>query len=118
MISRLRSFFFISLIGCLSIAGMLLSFTGWWLPEVSTSLRLIGITWLLVCVATCFMRTRPYIQLSVVWLWVMLSAWDWWQTTDDRSVVWFLYMNMLQVVTLVLSHLVVLGQPQKVRIEA
>lgn len=96
------------LIASLSIEGLFLLFTGWWLPEVSTSLRFLGLCWLLVCVTTCFIRKRPYVQIASVWLWLLISIWHWWSITEERSLVWFLYQHVFPIMALVSSHLMVL----------
>jgi CHASE2 domain-containing sensor protein len=61
MKSRLRDIFFVSLVASLLIEGILLLFTGWWLPEAPILLRLMGAVWLIVCVSTYFIRaTEPF----------------------------------------------------------
>jgi hypothetical protein len=109
VISTSRNIFYIPLLVSLGIAGLLLLFTGWWLPETSAPVHIIGLAWLLLCVATYFIRTRPYLQLATAWLWFACSTWSWWKTTDEHSVVWFLCQNVLSLLILVFSHLVVVN---------
>ncbi|MGD0443279.1 MAG: hypothetical protein ABSA39_05015 [Edaphobacter sp.] len=108
MISKSRNIFYILLVVSLGLAGLLLLFTGWWLPETSTPLQVVtGLSWLALCVSTYFIRLRPYIQLAAAWLWFACSAWNWWKTTDAHSVAWFLAQSVLAVFILVFSHIVV-----------
>ena len=109
MISKSRNIFYILLVVSLGIAGLLLLFTGWWLPETSTPLQVTGVSWLALCVATYFIGTKPYLQLAAAWLWFACSTWNWWKTTDEHSVVWFLFQNVLAILILVFSHLVVVN---------
>jgi hypothetical protein len=113
--SRSRNFFYSLLVISLAIAGLLLLFNGWWLPEPPAHLELTGSAWLLLCVATYFVRTRPYLQLAAAWLWFACSTWSWWKTTDEHSVVWFLYHNLLSILILVFSHLVVVNIAKNAR---
>jgi hypothetical protein len=92
------------LIASLSIEGLLLLFSGWWLPEVSLSLRLVGIFWLLVCIMTVFINRKPYMQIASVWIWFLTLIWAWWSATEERSLVWFLFQNMFPLIALVSSH--------------
>src|ERR1700722_16263130 len=96
------------LIASLFLAGLLLLSTGWWLPEVSVASRLLGICWLLVCIATGFIWRKPYLQLASTWLWLGISVWWWWTTTDEKSLDWFLYQDIFPLVTLACSHFIVL----------
>jgi hypothetical protein len=107
---------YLILVISLGIAGLLLLFAGWWLPETSVPLQIMGLVWLLLCVATYFVRTKPYFQLATAWLWFASLAWIWWRTTDEHSVVWFLYQNVLSLLILVVSHLVVINIVKKSRI--
>jgi hypothetical protein len=110
VISKSRNILYILLVVSLGIAGLLLLFTGWWLPETSTPLQIItGLSWLALSVATYFIRTKPSLQLAAAWLWFACSAWNWWKTTDQRSVIWFLIQNALAILILAFSHLVVLN---------
>ena len=118
MKSRLHSIFFVLLVTSLAIEGILLLFTGWWLPEVPILLRLTGVAWLVVCVSTYFIRTSPTVQLTTAWLFLLVSVWNWWKVTDERSMPWFLYQNVLPVLTLVSSHLTVISRRQKIEGEA
>jgi hypothetical protein len=106
VISTSRNIFYILLLVSLGIAGLLLLFTGWWLPETSTPVHIIGLAWLLVCVATYFIRTRPYFQLASAWVLFGCSIWSRWKTSDEHSFEWFLYRNVLSLLILVFSHLV------------
>jgi hypothetical protein len=102
-----RNTVYILLVVSLAIAGVLLLFTGWWLPETPTHLDVTGLAWLLLCVATYFVRTRPYLQLAAAWLWLACSVWNWRRTIDEHSVAWFLCQTVLSILILVFSHLVV-----------
>jgi hypothetical protein len=107
-ISTSRNIFYILLLVSLGIAGLLLLFTGWWLPEASAPVQISGLAWLLLCVATYFIRTKPHLQLVTAWLWLACSTWSWWKTTDEHSVIWLLYQNVLSLLIVVFSHLVVI----------
>ena len=112
---RITKTAFIVLIGSLSIEGLLLLFTGWWLPEVSTSVRLVGISWLLVCVATSFVHKKPYVLIVSVWIRFLILLWSWWSVAEERTLFWFLFQNIFPLIALVSSHfLVLLGhKPEK-----
>jgi hypothetical protein len=107
VISQSRNIFYTLLVVSLGIAGLLLLFTGWWLPETSTPLQVTGLSWLALCVATYFIRKQPYLQLAAAWLWFACSTWNWWKTTDAHSAIWFLVQSILAIVILIFSHLVV-----------
>ena len=99
---------FAVLIGSLSIEGLLLLFTGWWLPDVTISLKLVGLCWVLVCATTAFIGRIPYVQILSVWLWLLVSIWHWSSTTEERSMSWFLYQHLFPLLVLTCSHLIVL----------
>jgi hypothetical protein len=86
------------LVVALGIEGLLLLFTGWWLPEAAASLKAVGFGWLFACIATGFRKRRPYVQLLMIFLWGVVSVWRWWTTTSDRSIEWFLYENLFPLV--------------------
>lgn len=92
------------LIASLSMEGLLLLFTGWWLPEVSISLRLVGLFWLLVCIMTFFINKWPYMQIASVWLWFLILIWSWWSVKEERSLFWFLFQNIFPLIALISSH--------------
>ena len=97
------------LVVCLLLAGIILPSTGWWLPEVTLSVRFLGLCWLFVCVTTGFIQRRPYLQLASTWLWLFGSVWWWWTATDEKSFVWFLYQDIFPLIVLAFSHFIVLG---------
>ena len=103
-----RKTVFAILIGSLSIEGLLLLFTGWWLPDVAISLRLVGLCWVIVCATTVFIRKIPYVQILSVWLWLPISIWHWLSITEERSVGWFFYQHLFFLLVLTCSHLIVL----------
>ena len=107
--SRPRNIFYILLVVSLGIAGLLLLFTGWWLPETSAPLPITGLSWLALCVATYFIRTKPYLQLAAAWLWFACSTWNGWKTTHEHSAIWFLVQSVLSILILVFSHLVAIN---------
>jgi hypothetical protein len=109
VISTTRNTFYVLLLLSLGIAGLLLLLIGWWLPETSAPLQITGISWLLLAIATYFIRTKPYLQLAAAWLWFLCSTWDWWKTIGQQSASWFLYQNVLAILILVFSHIVVLN---------
>jgi hypothetical protein len=101
--------FYLLLVVSLGIAGLLLLFTGWWVPETSAPVQIRGVAWLLLCIATYFVRKTPYLQLAAAWLWFACSTWSWWKTTNERSITRFLIQNILSLLILVFSHLVVIN---------
>ena len=107
---------FTILIGSLSMEGLLLLFMGWWIPvpEVSTPVRLVGLSWLLVCVTTSFINKKPYLQIALVWLRCLILIWSWWLVTEERAPLWFLFQNIFPLTELLSSHsLVLLGRKPK-----
>ncbi len=97
------------LVACLTLAGLLLLSTGWWLPEVAVPTRSLGLCWLLVCIATGFIWRKPYLQLASAWIWFFVSIWWWWTTTDEKALEWFLYQDLFPIAALVCSHFLVLS---------
>lgn len=96
------------LIVCLVAAGLVLLLTGWWLPEAATSVRLLGLGWLLVCIATAFIRRRPFLQVASAWVWFFTAFWAWRIGVHKRSLEWFLYEDLFPLVTLACSNVLVL----------
>ena len=95
----------------LSLAGVLLLFTGWWLPEATATDHLLGVGWLLVAIASALAVARRdlrYLLPVSAWLWFFSSLWWWWQMKSLRSLEGFLYEDSLSLTVLVLSHVVAL----------
>ena len=104
------------LIVSLALAGLLLLSTGWWLPEVSLPVRLLGVGWLLVCVATGFIKQRPVLAGRIILAMVScVRIWWWWTTTREKSMVWFLYQDMFPMIALACSNVLVLVSGSRVR---
>jgi hypothetical protein len=115
MVTGVQKVIFPILIVTLALAGLFLLSFGWWLPEVSIPVRLLGVGWLLVCITTGFIKQRPYLQLASSWLWALVSVWWWWTTTREKSAEWFLYQDMFPLIVLACSNLLPLASGSRVR---
>lgn len=104
MRERVRMAVFWVLVAALAIGGSLLLFTGWWIPDVKSPLRYVGLSWLLLCVSTAFIGRVPYLQLALAWIWFGTSSWEWWLFTDEKAFDWWLFQNVFPVIAVACSQ--------------
>lgn len=99
------AFFFLTVL-CLLIEGSLMLFgaLGPFFPQPRLT-NLLHINWFLLAIALCFFFRWSLPTLVLAWSFFLLSLCMWWFMTSERSLVWFIYENILPISTLVFSHI-------------
>ena len=89
-----------------AIEGLLLLFSGWWLPEVPMMTHVIGLLWCANAIATWFAYRKPALALiSGLLLFIGNAVNLQSQTRDGFSLSYFLYMHSTELLYVIAAAL-------------
>ena len=96
---RVAGYFVIAI--CLLLEGALLMFSGfpYWVP-IRGHISLIGCLWAITCIAAVYETIRPrpmLVFLAACLLFLVSAVTMWFYSSDEKSLVWFLYLHSLEL---------------------
>ena len=90
---------------CLGTEGVILVFSGFPLPGAPLHIYAVGIVWACACVSLLISAKRPVFTLVAGWALFLVSATLMWlYSSEEKSVLWFLYQHSLELIFLIVAH--------------
>lgn len=90
---------------CLGTEGVILVFSGFPLPGAPLHVYAVGIVWAGACGSLFVSAKRPAFTLLAGWALFLVSATLMWlYSSEEKSVLWFLYQHSLELTFLIVPH--------------